>query len=161
MPFTPYHLGPGAAFKALGGKHFSFMVFGGAQVLMDIEPLLGLLQGKAILHGYTHTILGALLIGLLAAIIGKPISAWVLKELAIAHYPLTWTAAFAGALLGTFSHIGFDALMHSDMNPLWPVLAGNSWLGLISLQSLHALCAILGVLGALGVWARLHCAGRV
>lgn len=22
MPFTPFHLGPGAAFKAVGGKHF-------------------------------------------------------------------------------------------------------------------------------------------
>lgn len=36
MPFTPIHLGPGAACKAIGGRHFSFMVFGGAQVLMDI-----------------------------------------------------------------------------------------------------------------------------
>ena len=27
MPFTPFHLGPGAAFKAIGGKHFSFMVW--------------------------------------------------------------------------------------------------------------------------------------
>ena len=39
MPFTPIHLGPGAALKAIGGRHFSFMVFGGSQVLMDIEPL--------------------------------------------------------------------------------------------------------------------------
>ena len=161
MPFTPIHLGPGAAFKAIGGKHFSFMVFGGSQVLMDIEPLIGIIQGKDVLHGYSHTLLGALLIGLLAAIIGKPISEYVLKFMKVPFYPLTWVASFTGALIGTFSHIGFDAVMHSDMNPLWPVLAGNSWLGLISLQSLHALCAILGVLGALGVWARLHCAGRV
>ena len=30
MPITPFHLGPGAAFKAIGGRHFSFVVFGGA-----------------------------------------------------------------------------------------------------------------------------------
>lgn len=160
MPFTPFHLGPGAACKAIGGKHFSFMLFGGAQVLMDIEPLLGLIQGKTVLHGYSHTLLGALIIGLLAAMIGRPISAWLLKQLDLPHYPLTWTAALSGALLGTFSHIGFDAVMHSDMNPLWPVLAGNGWLGLISLQALHVLCLFLGVAGALGVWARFHWYGR-
>ena len=33
MPFTPFHLGPGAAFKAMGGKHFSFLVFGGGRSL--------------------------------------------------------------------------------------------------------------------------------
>ena len=49
MPFAPLHLGPGAAFKAIGGKHFSFMVFGGAQVLMDIEPLIGIVQRWTVL----------------------------------------------------------------------------------------------------------------
>jgi hypothetical protein len=62
MPFTPFHLGPGAAFKAIGGKHFSFMVFGGTQVLMDIEPLVAILRGSPVLHGVTHTILGALVL---------------------------------------------------------------------------------------------------
>ena len=46
MPFTPIHLGPGLAFKAIGGRHFSLMVFGGAQVLMDLEPLIGILQDR-------------------------------------------------------------------------------------------------------------------
>jgi hypothetical protein len=45
VPFTPFHLGPGLAFKAVSGKHFSFMVFAGAQVLMDIEPLVAIIQG--------------------------------------------------------------------------------------------------------------------
>ena len=46
MPFTPFHLGPGAAFKAIGDKHFSFMVFGCAQVPMDIEPLVAILPDR-------------------------------------------------------------------------------------------------------------------
>lgn len=54
------------------------MVFGGAQVLMDIEPLLGLIQNRLVLHGYTHTLAGALLIGLAAALTGRPISAFVI-----------------------------------------------------------------------------------
>lgn len=155
MPFTPIHLGPGAAFKAIGGKHFSFMVFGGSQVLMDIEPLIGMIQGKDILHGYTHTIFGAFLIGLLAAIIGRPISVFAIKFLKISHYPLTWLASFAGAHIGTFSHIGLDAIMHSDMNPLWPITQGNSLLGIISIDSLHIFCLALGLFGALIITGKL------
>ena len=45
MPFTPFHPGAGAVFKATGGRHFSFMVFGGTQVLMDLEPAYMLLTG--------------------------------------------------------------------------------------------------------------------
>ena len=145
MPFMPFHLGPGAFFKAPGGRHFSFMVFGGGQVMMDIEPLIGLIQNKPILHGYTHTIAGALLIGLAAAVIGKPISAWVLRLLAIGHHSLTWRASFAGAMLGTFSHIILDAVMHSDINPWWPIVDGNGLLNIITVGTLHLLCLALGV----------------
>ena len=160
MPFTPIHLGPGAAFKAIGGKHFSFMVFGGSQVLMDIEPLIGIIQGKDVLHGYSHTLLGALLIGLLAAIIGKPISEYVLKFMKVPFYPFTWVASFTGALIGTFSHIGFDAVMHSDMNPWWPLTQGNSWLGWISIDALHVVCLTLGLIGGLIVAVRFYLNGR-
>lgn len=108
----------------------------------------GIIQNKPILHGYTHTLVGALLIGLVAGVIGRPISAFVLKLLQIKHHPFTWGASFSGAFVGTFSHIGFDAIMHSDMNPLWPIIQGNSLLGIISVGSLHLLCLALGVFGA-------------
>ena len=133
MPFTPFHLGPGALFKAVGGHRFSFMVFGGAQVLMDIEPLVGMIQGSAVLHGYTHTLAGALLIGSVAGAIGKPVSAFVLKKLRMLHQPFTWLAAFTGAFAGTFSHLVFDALMHADMRPWWPLADSNDLLGLVPL----------------------------
>ena len=129
MPFTPFHLGPGAAFKAIGGRHFSFMVFGGAQVLMDVEPLIRILRGDFLLHGYTHSLAGALLIGVVAALIGKPISAYVLAALRLPHHPLTWFPAFSGAMIGTFSHVALDAVMHADMQPWWPLASGNDLLG--------------------------------
>ena len=150
MPFTPFHLGPGAVFKAIGGRHFSFMVFGGSQVLIDIEPGLGLIYGWDVLHGWTHTIGGALAIGALAGIIGRPISEFVLRLLRIVHPPFTWTASFAGALLGTFSHIVLDALMHSDMRPWWPLSDANTLLHAVPLDTLHAGCLIAGVVGAIG-----------
>lgn len=160
MPFTPIHLGPGALFKAIGGRHFSFMVFGGSQVLIDIEPLIGLIQHKPILHGYTHTVLGALIIGLAAALSGRPVSTLVLRLLSIPHYPFTWLASFTGAFAGTFSHIALDAVMHSDINPWWPIMQGNGLLGVISVDSLHVLCFALGIVGFAGVLIRARSTGR-
>lgn len=154
MPFTPFHLGPGAAFKAIGGRHFSFMVFGGAQVLMDIEPLVRIYQEAPILHGYTHTLAGALCIGIVATLTGKPISTFVLRRLRIPHYPLTWTAATAGALLGTFSHVILDAMMHADMQPWWPFSRENQLLGVVSMSSLHLGCVAAGLIGGAAIWWR-------
>lgn len=157
MPFTPLHLGPGLVFKAIGGRHFSVMVFGGAQVLMDIEPLLGMVYGWDSLHGTTHNLAGALLIGTLAGGIGRPISKRVLRWLRVPHAPFTWTASFVAGYVGTFSHIGLDALMHADMAPLWPLRDGNARLGAVSLEHLHLACLGAALLGGavLGVRALL------
>jgi membrane-bound metal-dependent hydrolase YbcI (DUF457 family) len=154
MPVTPFHLGPGATFKAVGGRHFSFMVFGGAQVLMDIEPLVRIYLGTPILHGYSHTLLGAFVIGAIAAVTGKPISRFFLVRYAIPHFPLTWLAACTGAFVGTISHVLLDAIMHPDMHPWWPFSSDNALLGIISVEALHVWCLVLGILGALGVAAR-------
>jgi hypothetical protein len=39
MPFTPLHMGPGIAIKAIARRRFSLMVFGWSQILMDLQPL--------------------------------------------------------------------------------------------------------------------------
>jgi membrane-bound metal-dependent hydrolase YbcI (DUF457 family) len=160
VPFTPFHLGPGAVFKAIGGRHVSFMVFGGSQVMMDIEPLVGIIRGSFILHGITHTLPGALVIGTLAGLIGRPISAWVLRLLQIPHYPFTWTASFIGAYLGTFSHVLLDALMHPDTRPWWPFSNENQLLAAISPEWLHLGCAITAAIGGAIVALRFHYHGR-
>jgi len=160
VPFTPFHLGPGAIVKAAAGRHFSFMVYGGTQVLMDIEPLVGIIQHKPVLHGYPHTILGALVIGTIAGLIGKPISEVVLRILKIPHFPFTWTAAFAGAYVGSFLHIILDAMMHADMNPWWPIASSNPLLGVVPISLLHLGCMIAGTLGGLVIAMRFKSQGR-
>lgn len=140
MPFTPFHLGPGAAMKAIGGRHFSFMVFGGAQVLMDLEPLVRIYMRTAILHGPTHSVPGALLVGAVAALSGKPVSEFVLRLLRIRHQPISWLASCMGGFLGTFSHVVLDAIMHSDTEPWWPLSSANPFLGLVSVRTLHLAC---------------------
>jgi hypothetical protein len=160
VPFTPLHLGPGAVFKAIGGRHFSFMVFGGSQVLMDIEPLIGIIRGWDVLHGYSHTIAGALAIGTVAGLIGRPISQFALEQLKIPHDPFTWHSSFLAAYVGTFSHVLFDAIMHGDMRPWWPILEQNGLLSSMTIMHLHILCLVSGVLGAGFVAFRALTKGR-
>jgi membrane-bound metal-dependent hydrolase YbcI (DUF457 family) len=160
MPFTPFHLGPGLATKALAGRRFSFMVFGGTQVLMDIEPLVRLYLNTPVVHGYTHTLPGALIVGIVAALSGKPISSFVLSRLDIPHYPLTWSVSWASALIGSLSHVILDAIMHDDVEPLWPFTRDNRLLHLLSVTDLHLLCLGLGVFGALGVLMRFVQSGK-
>lgn len=147
MPFTPFHLGPGALFKAIGGHRFSFLIFGGSQVLMDIEPLVRMFRGDATLHGITHTVAGALPIAIASAAMGRPISNQAIRIFKFGEGTIGWTVAAVSALVGTYSHIGLDAIMHRDMNPFWPIVLGNPLQGLIPVGLLHILCVLAGLLG--------------
>ena len=69
MPFTPLHMGPGLAVKAVMQRKFSLLVFGWSQVVIDLQPLLAMTTGRVELHGFSHTLLGATLIGLLLKLV--------------------------------------------------------------------------------------------
>lgn len=155
MPFTPFHLGPGAILKAGGGRRFSFMIFGGSQVLMDLEPLVHMIRGDAVLHGLTHTVAGAFVIGIVSAAAGRPICNNLLDRAGVIDRPISWPVAWLSAFVGTYSHIALDAVMHRDMNPLWPIAYGNPLLGVLSVGALHLLCLACGVVGGLVVAVRL------
>lgn len=154
MPFTPIHLGPGLLAKGLIKHRFSFMVFGGTQVLMDIEPLLGILYNWDILHGPTHTFLGATGIALLATALGKPISNYVLEWCRIAHDRISWSVSALSAFIGAWSHVLLDAIMHWDVLPLAPFRLFNPWYQIVSTSTLHLLCVGAGVLGLVVIHRR-------
>lgn len=150
MPFTPLHMGPGLLLKSLLQGSFSLMVFGWAQILMDVEPLVAMIRGEGVLHGASHTWAGALLIGGAAALSGKPAAVLGLRLFRLAsHLPLSWPVAFASAWIGTFSHVLLDGVMHADMQPLRPFTDGNGLLGLVSVGHLHLFCLVTGALGLL------------
>ena len=136
------------------------MVFGGSQVMMDIEPLVGIFRGSFVLHGPTHTLPGALAIGTLAGLIGRPISTFVLRWLRIPHHPFTWTASFIGAYAGTFSHVVLDAIMHPDMQPWRPLSTQNQLLAILSAEWLHLACVLGAVLGGAVVAWRFRYHGK-
>jgi hypothetical protein len=178
MPFTLIHMGPGAAFKALGGRRFSLMVFGFSQVAMDVEPLIRMVRGDFVIHGASHTYLGAAAIALVSLVMGRPVCQGLLRAwnrsprsgiLARLQAPTTipWSAAAVAALVGTYSHVALDSVMHADMQPFLPFFVENGLWGLLSVESLHNLCLAMGggglavlALALLLRWSGLRGEGR-
>lgn len=161
MPFTPFHLGPGAVFKWIGGRHFSFTLFGFSQVLIDVEPLIHMIRGDAILHGPTHTYLGALLLTPIAVVVGRPICNGLLRywnyglnsssSWRILPIPIPWKAAWIGALVGMLSHILLDSIMHMDMRPWMPLSISNFMFHIINVDNLHIFCTVSGIVALAGM----------
>jgi hypothetical protein len=115
-------------------RNISVITFGIAQVAMDIEPGIGMLTGADVLHGPSHTILGALGIAYLVMLLAPVVCNFLLdkwnKE--VTFHKLPWlvqseatskTAVTVGAFFGTLSHVFLDSLMHHDIHPLRPNLA--------------------------------------
>ena len=156
MPFTPFHMGPGIVVKALLQGSFSLMVFGWAQIVMDIQPLFVLISGEGHLHGFSHTYVGATLLAIFSALSGKYLSEIGLYVLGLNkqwQVKIKWWVSFLSAFIGTFSHVLLDSIMHSDVQPFFPFTTDNSLLGLISVQSLHKFCLYSGLVGAVVYFA--------
>jgi hypothetical protein len=160
MPITPLHLGPGAVFKAIGGRRFSFVVFGLAQFAMDLEPIGWYLAGSNLLHGPVHSIPGATIVGAIVVVLGKPLGERLLRlwnwrltprqrEWLYLEPRITWTETVVGAFVGTYSHVLLDSIMHTDVRPMYPFRDVNDLVGVISAEKLDALCLALGVIGVL------------
>jgi hypothetical protein len=162
VPFTPFHLGPACAVKAVAGGAFSLTVFGFAQVAMDVEPLVHLLRGEGIVHGPSHTYLGATLIAVFSVLVGRPLCQLLLNRwrpepgdrfMTWLRGPrvITWPAAVGAAFLGTYSHVLFDSMIHPDVRPFVPFGEANPLQGVVSFGAMHLLCVGTGLLGLLGL----------
>ncbi len=152
MPFTPMHMGPGMLVKALLQGGFSLMVFGYAQVVMDLQPLFVLITGEGHLHGFSHTYVGATLIAIFSALTGKYLSEVGLRILDlpfVGSEKIVWRVAFVSAFIGTFTHVFLDSVMHSDVEPFFPFSNINNFQGIISLRTLHYICMASGGVGAI------------
>jgi hypothetical protein len=125
---------------------------------------LRIIRGDAVLHGFTHTYLGATLIALVSVVVGRPVCQFFLNYWTPDPYSaflnwlrgpklISWPAAIAGAFVGTYSHVFLDSIMHSDMQPLAPLAEANALLHVISVDLLHLVCVLSGVLGALFLFA--------
>lgn len=152
MPFTPFHVGPGIAIKALLQGSFSLMVFGWAQIIMDIQPLVVMITGEGHLHGFSHTYVGASLLALFSALSGKYLSEIGLFLIGLNRQwqiNISWWVTFLSAFIGTYSHVFLDSIMHADIEPFYPFSKSNALLYTLSTSTLHTLCIASGLLGSL------------
>lgn len=160
-------MGAAMVVKPAARSHFSVLVFGLAQIAMDIEPMMGMILNWGVLHGPSHTILGAVVIALAVAVWTRPLCNGMLQRFnrELAHYQLDWLreakpittmAAIHGALFGTLSHLVLDSLMHHDIHPLAPFSHANPLADRVSHDGVYQLCVVLGVLGTvawvIGKW---------
>jgi membrane-bound metal-dependent hydrolase YbcI (DUF457 family) len=152
MPFTPFHIGTGILIKALFQGSFSLMVFGWSQIVMDLQPLWVLLNGHGQLHGFSHTFIGGTLLAVVSALTGKYLSEFdlVILRLSKSFQPIkiSWLVAFISAFVGCFSHVILDGIMHSDVQPFYPISLSNPMLGYVSVANLHKFCLYTGLIGA-------------
>ena len=113
-----------------------------------------------VLHGITHTILGALIIAWLVTLVTPVVRRPLLRRWnqEVRHYNKRWLlmpdalparSIATGALFGTLSHVALDSLIHQDMQPLFPVSLDNPMLGLVSHDAVYLLCALAAVSGAI------------
>ena len=156
-------MGPGLLIKALLQGCFSLMVFGWAQFIMDIQPLIVLITGDGHLHGFTHTVIGASLLGGFSALTGKYAAEYGLRFISLTRYlPITWATTVLSAFVGTYSHVLLDSIMHGDVEPFAPMTKNNLFFGAWSIETLHLFCLYSGLIGvalyiAISAWSGRVC----
>ena len=144
-------MGPGILLKSLSQGSFSLMVFGWAQIVMDIQPLIVLIIGEGHLHGFSHTFIGATLIAIIAGLTGKYLSElglWLLRITRPMAIKISWGVVFFSSFVGSYSHVIIDGVMHHDVQPFYPFTLDNMFLGLVSVSTLHSICFYTALLGA-------------
>lgn len=158
MPFTPFHFGPGAALHALAPRRISFLAFCTANGVIDTEPLYYMLTHQYPLHRFFHTFVGvAVAIGLTVALfIGLQKVAAKVRFIPnlFGWKSLTVLPVVVGAVLGGYTHIVLDGLMHGDIQPLAPFSTTNPFQGLVPLGVLHGFCVYAGGLGLVAAGMR-------
>lgn len=158
MPFTPFHMGPGVAIKAVLQGSFSLMVFGWAQIVMDLQPLFVMITGEGHLHGFSHTYAGATLLALFSALTGKHLAEIGLFFLGLNRQwqvRIAWWVTVLSAFIGTYTHVLLDSIMHHDVEPFFPLTTMNPFQGFISISSLHNICIYSGMAGGVVYFAIL------
>ena len=156
MPITPFHLGPGLLFHSVSPRRVSFIAFVAANGITDIESIYNVLKGNFPVHGFLHTLLGA------AVVAAMTIALFLFMRRLARNYPLpnwfewqqlTLPPVIVGALLGSYSHIVLDGIMHADMRPFAPWSDTNPLLHAVSLGALHWGCIITAIAGVL-IWLK-------
>jgi hypothetical protein len=157
VPITPFHFGPGALVAVASRSSVSFLAFAATNVLIDVESLYNMVTDQPRIHTFFHTYIGSTIATALVVLAFIPCRwlarrrpAWPL----LGWRRLSVVAVLLGSLVGAWSHVLFDSVMHSDITPLAPFSTANQLYQLVSLRVLHLGCVIAGALGV--VWYMLR-----
>ena len=144
-------MGPGMAIKAIAQDKFSLIIFGWAQILVDLQPLVVVLTHEGQIHGVTHTFVGGVVLGAAAAASGKPMAEVLLNLFRKKEKPpiqISWKTAWWSGLVGGLSHVLLDALIYPDMSPFWPFVQGTR-IDIFTSRGMTAFCIFSGLAGLL------------
>ncbi|MCS7386522.1 MAG: hydrolase [archaeon GB-1867-005] len=151
MPFTPLHLGPGLALGLAFKKRMHAPTFIIANVIIDIEPFLILvLRLRYPLHGYMHTLIAAILLGLALGYImfalDKLLNSLWKALLLIPEKPLSLKSFSLAGISGTLLHVLLDSPLYSDIKPLYPLKINPLYNPSLAIH-IMTVCMLMGALG--------------
>ena len=69
------------------------------------------------------------------------------KKLFDVPIKLTTVICISSALIGTFSHVFIDSIMHTDSQTFFPLGIENQILLFVSIETLHKFCIYTGLTG--------------
>lgn len=128
----------------------SFLAFAATNVLIDMESLYNMVTNQPRIHAFFHTYIGSTLAAALVVLAFVPARTLALR---LPPWPVIgWRvlgvkAVLLGSVIGAWSHVLLDSVMHSDITPLAPFSLANGLHDIVSLRALHLFCVGTGVLG--------------
>lgn len=137
--------------SAASRSKVSFLAFAATNVLIDVESLYNMVTGQPRIHTFFHTYLGSTLAAAVVVLGFIPMRWWALK---LPSWPLlAWRrlsvmSVLLGSLVGAWSHVLFDSVMHGDITPLAPFSSANGLYRIVPLGALHLFCVGAGIVGA-------------
>lgn len=151
MPFTPFHLGPGLGLGLPLRKNLHAPTFLLASVIVDVEPFLVLLLGlRYPLHGYLHTFLLAIPVGLVLGyimfLLEKSLQPLYKIFLLETGNTLSLKSFVVAGGLGTGLHVLLDTPLYADITPFFPMTANPFYHPSFS-PEIYSLCVWMGAFG--------------
>jgi len=151
MPFTPFHLGPALGLGLPLRKYVHMPTFTLASVIVDIEPFLVFHYNLDYpLHGYLHTFVFAIFVGLLLGYVMfilertlKPVYKVFLLE---TGNTLKLRSFLLAGGFGTAFHILLDSPLYADIHPFYPLTTNPLYNPALSLE-IYSLCVWMGLFG--------------
>lgn len=157
MPFTPFHFGISILVYALLPILDPLALLVGS-VIPDVEGITAwfILPGLGLpLHGPLHSFTGAVVLGIMTALISFLLLKTGVKlfENEIDYSP-SLKISLVSALIGTFSHVILDAPLYSEMDLLYPI-SGNILHGIVPSSIPYFVCIIGFLIGFFVLFIRL------